>query len=63
MVKRTFDLEERLIDFVLKIDQIVELLPNIRLANHLAGQLIRNCDFCKKQSNSKIQTPKMRIEY
>lgn len=42
MSKRTFDLEERLIDFVLKIDEIVELLPNTRLANHLAGQLIRS---------------------
>jgi four helix bundle protein len=42
MIKRTYDLEDRLIDFVLKIDQIVELLPNTRLANHLAGQLIRS---------------------
>ena len=32
MIKRTYDLEDRLIDFVLKIDQIVELLPNTRLA-------------------------------
>ena len=42
MINRTYDLEDRLIDFVLKIDQIVELLPNTRLANHLAGQLIRS---------------------
>jgi four helix bundle protein len=42
MNNRTFDLEERLIDFVLKIDEIVELLPNTRLANHLAGQLVRS---------------------
>ncbi len=42
MTNRTFDLEERLIDFVLKIDEVVELLPNTRLANHLAGQLIRS---------------------
>jgi len=40
MIQRTYDLEGRLIDFVLKIDQIVELLQN-----------------------SKIQTPKMRIEH
>jgi len=42
MNKRTFDLEERLIDFVLKIDNILELLPSTRLANHLAGQLTRS---------------------
>jgi four helix bundle protein len=39
---RTYDLEERLIDFALKVDEIVELLPNTRLANHLAGQIIRS---------------------
>ncbi len=42
MDKRNFDLEERLIDFVLRIDEVVELLPNTRLANHLAGQLVRS---------------------
>ncbi|MGD9931672.1 MAG: four helix bundle protein [Mangrovibacterium sp.] len=39
---RIYDLEERLIDFVLKIDEIIEQLPNTRLANHLAGQIIRS---------------------
>lgn len=42
MIKKTYDLEDRLIDFVLKIDQLVELLLNTRLANHLAGQIIRS---------------------
>jgi hypothetical protein len=31
MIQRTYDLEDRLIDFVLKIDQIVELLPNSKI--------------------------------
>lgn len=39
---RKYDLEERLIDFVLKIDEIIELLPNSRLANHIAGQMVRS---------------------
>lgn len=39
---RIYDLEERSIDFALKIDEIIELLPNTRLANHLAGQMIRS---------------------
>lgn len=40
--QRTYDLEKRLIAFVLEIDQIVELLPNTRLGNYIAGQLIRS---------------------
>jgi len=39
---RTFDLEDRLIDFAPKVDEIVEKLPNTRLANHLAGQVVRS---------------------
>jgi len=40
--KRTFDLEDRFIDFVLLIDEIVESLPNTKLGNYLAGQMIRS---------------------
>ena len=42
MNDRKFDLEERLINFVLIVDEIIEKLPPTRLANHLAGQLIRS---------------------
>ena len=42
MVKRTYDLEERLIDFVLLLDKITESLPSTRLANHLVGQIVRS---------------------
>lgn len=42
MEKRTFNLEERLIDFVLILDEIIGQLPGSRLANHLAGQLVRS---------------------
>ena len=42
MKNRKFDLEERLIDFVLLIDKIIEKLPLTKLANHLAGQMIRS---------------------
>ncbi|MBW6533636.1 MAG: four helix bundle protein [Mariniphaga sp.] len=41
-MERKYDLEERLIDFVLQIDEIIEQLPNTRLANHIAGQLVRS---------------------
>ena len=39
---RTYDLEERLIDFVIILDDILKQLPNARLANHLAGQMVRS---------------------
>ena len=39
---RTFDLEDRLIDFALKVDEVVEKLPNTKLANHFAGQVVRS---------------------
>jgi len=39
---RVYDLEERLINFSLKIMEIVEQLPNTRAGNHVAGQLLRS---------------------
>src|ERR1700712_3761991 len=37
-----YDLEERLIDFAVMIADITEALPNTRLGNYLAGQLVRS---------------------
>ena len=41
MDERRFDLEDRSIDFALRIDEIVESLPNTKLGNHIGNQLIR----------------------
>jgi len=41
MEERRFDLEDRLIDFALRVDEIVESLPNTKLGNHIGSQLIR----------------------
>ena len=38
---RKFDLEDRLVDFAVRIIDTVEALPNTRAGNHIAGQLIR----------------------
>jgi four helix bundle protein len=35
-----FDLEERLLDFSVRIIQLVDALPNTTAANHVAGQLL-----------------------
>ncbi len=37
-----FDLENRLIDFSVLIIEIVEEIPNSKVGNHLAGQLVRS---------------------
>jgi len=42
MTEKKYDLEDRLIDFVIQIDDIIEKLPNTRLGNYLAGQMIRS---------------------
>ena len=38
---KIYDLEGRLIDFAARIIRIAESLPNTKVANHIAGQLIR----------------------
>ena len=40
--ERKFDLEDRLIDFAIAISEIVEILPNTRFGNQIAGQLVRS---------------------
>ena len=39
---RDFDLEERLINFAVRVIRIAESLPKSRIGNHIAGQLIRS---------------------
>lgn len=39
---KKYDLEDRLIDFAIRCSDIVEELPNTKLANHIGGQLIRS---------------------
>jgi four helix bundle protein len=39
--KPEFDLEDRLIDFAVRIIRLAESLPNTRVGNHIAGQLVR----------------------
>jgi hypothetical protein len=37
-----YDLEERLLEYSVRIMKIVEQLPNTRAGNHVAGQLLRS---------------------
>ena len=42
MTQQRYDLEERLLEFSVRIIKIVEQLPNTRTSNHVAGQLLRS---------------------
>ncbi|MFC1858350.1 four helix bundle protein [Thermodesulfobacteriota bacterium] len=42
MKKQIYDLEERLLEYSVRIIKIVEQLPNTRADNHVAGQLLRS---------------------
>ena len=39
---QSYDLEERLLEYSVRIIKVVEQLPNTRIGNHVAGQLIRS---------------------
>jgi four helix bundle protein len=42
MKEQKYDLEERLLDYSVRIIKLVEQLPNTRAGNHVAGQLLRS---------------------
>ena len=42
MAERTYDLEERLLEYAVRVVRLVEKLPNTRAGNHVAGQLLRS---------------------
>jgi len=42
MMKQAYDLEERLLEYSVRIIKVVEQLPNTRVGNHVAGQLLRS---------------------
>ena len=42
MKKKAYDLEERLLEYSVRIIKIVEKLPNNRTGSHVAGQLLRS---------------------
>jgi len=43
MKKQTYDLEERLLEFSVRIIKIVEQLPNTRVVNHIKCLLLDLC--------------------
>jgi four helix bundle protein len=39
---RTFNLEDRLIEFAVRMIRLAEALPKTRVGNHIAGQIVRS---------------------
>ena len=42
MKEQIYDLEERLLDFSVRIIKLIEKIPKTRTGNHVAGQLLRS---------------------
>ncbi|MEN8163115.1 MAG: four helix bundle protein [Acidobacteriota bacterium] len=42
MSEHRFDLEDRLLEFSVRIVKVVEDLPNTRVGNHVSGQILRS---------------------
>ena len=59
---RIFDLEERLIDFAVRIIRTVESLPQTKVGNHVAGQLIR-CGTSPAPNYGEAQSAESRADF
>ena len=60
--KRIFDLEDRLIDFAVRIIRIAESLPKTKIGNHIAGQLIR-CGTSPAPNYGEAQSAESRSDF
>jgi four helix bundle protein len=58
----TFDLEDRLIDFAVRIIRTAESLPKTRVANHISGQLIR-CGTSPAPNYGEAQSAESRADF
>ena len=57
-----FDLEDRLLDFSACIIRLVDLLPNTRAANHVAGQLLR-CGTSPYGNHGEVEAAESRRDF
>jgi four helix bundle protein len=60
--KRKFDLEERLINFSVRILNVVETMPETRSGNHIAGQLVR-CGTSPASNYAEAQSAESRTDF
>jgi four helix bundle protein len=61
-MEKKYDLEDRLIDFAVRIIDLVETLPNTRDGNHVAGQLVR-CGTSPAPNYGEAQSAESRSDF
>jgi four helix bundle protein len=59
---KTYDLEERLIDFAVRIIRMAESLPKTRVGLHISGQLIR-CGTSPAPNYGEAQSAESRADF
>ncbi len=59
---KKYNLEKRLIDFAVRIINVVEALPNTRAGNHIAGQLVR-CGTASAPNYGEAQSAESRNDF
>ena len=57
-----YDLEDRLIDFAVRVIKLVELLPSTRVGTHVAGQLMR-CGTSPAPNYGEAQSAESRSDF
>ena len=60
--KNKYDLEKRLIDFAVRIINVVETLPNTRAGNHIGGQILR-CGTAPAPNYGEAQSAESRNDF
>lgn len=60
--EKKFDLQERLIDFAVKVIKVTEVLPNNRTGNHIRGQLLR-CGTSAAANYGEAQSAESRSDF
>ncbi len=60
--EKAYDLEERLIDFAVRIIRMAESMPKTRVTNHIAGQLIR-CGTSPAPNYGEAQSAESRADF
>ena len=59
---KTYDLEERLIDFAVRVIRMTESMPKTKVANHIARQLIR-CGTSPAPNYGEAQSAESRADF
>ena len=56
MAEKKYDLEDRFVEFVSRVVEVVEALPKTRAGNYIAGQVIR-CGLARHYFMEKLKVP------